>query len=139
MAKLSREELLILLIEECGEVIQAATKCLRFGFDSDHRVNGYGRNDHALSRELGEVAAVCDALRLDRDIAEQSFKTKIQRAEAAKDKYGCVVSSQERITEATGKRPFPSVSPNSEGEQQRDTSGVTAGETARSLHDRQGG
>jgi hypothetical protein len=33
---LTRNDLLILLIEECSEVIQAATKCQRFGFESDH-------------------------------------------------------------------------------------------------------
>ncbi len=54
---LTREELLILLIEECGEVIQAATKCLRFGFDVDHDV-GYGNNRAVLSREVGDLEAI---------------------------------------------------------------------------------
>lgn len=36
----------------------------------------------------------------------------------------------DEIREAAGKRPVPSVSRNTDGEQQHDTTGVTAGETA---------
>lgn len=87
MSKLTRDELLILLIEECGEVIQAATKCLRFGFDADHGV-GYGRNDLMLAKECGELAACCQALDLDQETGEKAFDGKIARAETAKEKYG---------------------------------------------------
>jgi hypothetical protein len=79
------------MIEECGEVIQAATKCLRFGFDSDHGV-GYGRNDLMLAKECGELAACCDALHLDVETAEKAFNEKIARAETAKERYGVAVS-----------------------------------------------
>lgn len=86
--KLTRDELLVLLIEECGEVIQAATKCLRFGYDVDHGV-GYGNNQDVLSREFGDLAAVASYLALD---TGESYKTalygKIKRAEEAKAKYG---------------------------------------------------
>ncbi len=58
MTKLSREELLVVLIEECGEVIQAATKCLRFGFDSAEP--GYGINHIELAKEIGDVCGVAD-------------------------------------------------------------------------------
>ena len=58
MTKLSREELLIVLIEECGEVIQSATKCLRFGFDHDEP--GYGINHIQLAKELGDVLGIAD-------------------------------------------------------------------------------
>ena len=61
---LSREELLVLLIEECGEVIQAATKCLRFGFNVDHGL-GYGNNWRVLSSELGDLLGVVDGLGVD--------------------------------------------------------------------------
>lgn len=70
MAKpLSTDELLILLIEECSEVTQAATKCLRFGYTREWP--GYGRNDARLSRELGEVVALLRELPLD----EGEFQT----------------------------------------------------------------
>lgn len=49
------EELLIILSEECAEVQQAASKCVRFGMDSEHQglINRY-----QLERELGDVMAM---------------------------------------------------------------------------------
>jgi NTP pyrophosphatase (non-canonical NTP hydrolase) len=85
--KLTRDDLLVLLIEECGEVIQAATKCLRFGFEADHGV-GYGRNDLVLAQEVGDLVAVIDALKLDASAMDLTFKAKIAKAEAAKERYG---------------------------------------------------
>jgi hypothetical protein len=85
--ELTREDLLILLVEECGEVIQAATKCLRFGFDVDHGV-GYGLNSQVLSKECGDLQAVMDALPLNALAKMQSQECKITRAQIAKGKYG---------------------------------------------------
>jgi NTP pyrophosphatase (non-canonical NTP hydrolase) len=76
------DELLVLLIEECGEVIQAATKCLRFGFArlEPH----YGINSEILAQEAGDLLGVMDALSLDRDIVEAYRKIKIAKAMRAK-------------------------------------------------------
>jgi hypothetical protein len=87
MAKLTRDELLVLLIEECGEVIQAATKCLRFGYDVDHDI-GYGRNSDVLASECGDLQAVMDELPLNTAAKEQSQYGKIAKAERAKAKFG---------------------------------------------------
>lgn len=87
MASLTRDELLVLLIEECGEVIQAATKCLRFGYDVDHGVD-YGNNKMVLSRELGDLMGVADALPLDEHNLFAMRNSKIDRAETAKAKFG---------------------------------------------------
>jgi|ERR1051325_6666124 hypothetical protein len=84
---LTCDELLILLIEECGEVIQAATKCLRFGFDVDHGV-GYGNNRIVLSREVGDVMAIVAELPLDRAQTKDAKDAKITRAEKSKARYG---------------------------------------------------
>lgn len=93
MARLTREELLVLLIEECGEVVQAATKCLRFGYDVDHGT-GYGNNRDQLAKELGELTAVRDALDIDCTSAFMTgWAEKMRRAEAAKDLYGVAVGS----------------------------------------------
>lgn len=85
-SKLTRDELLVLLIEECSEVIQAATKCLRFGYAVDR---GYGRNDDALAKEVGEASAVIHELRLCYDYMTyfDGFYHKIARAEVTKAKY----------------------------------------------------
>lgn len=87
MTELTRDDLLILLIEECGEVIQAATKCLRFGFDVDHGVD-YGNNRTVLSREVGDLLGIVDALPLDRVNVEITREIKIHKAMQAKAKYG---------------------------------------------------
>ena len=78
----------MLLIEECGEVIQAATKCLRFGYDVDHGVD-YGNNKMVLSREIGDLLGVVDGLPLDHVNIDAMRATKLSRAEATKAKYGC--------------------------------------------------
>lgn len=94
MSDLTRDELLVLLIEECGEVIQAATKALRFGWDVDHGV-GYGNNRDQLAKEMGELTAVRDELELDCGPCQAPFmkgwSDKIKRACEAKALYGAVV------------------------------------------------
>lgn len=81
------EDRLILLIEECGEVIQAATKCLRFGYAQDHRI-GYGKNNEVLSREIGDLLGVIDSIPLIQPLVENARITKMERAEKAKALYG---------------------------------------------------
>jgi hypothetical protein len=52
-----REHLLVCLIEECGEVIQAASKALRFGLDDGYP--GTGRtNVNDIARELDDLDAI---------------------------------------------------------------------------------
>jgi NTP pyrophosphatase (non-canonical NTP hydrolase) len=84
---LTRNDLLILLIEECSEVIQAATKCQRFGFESDHGT-GYGRNDEVLAQEIGDLLGIVDALPLNTAIIGALREQKIAKAEVAKTLYG---------------------------------------------------
>jgi NTP pyrophosphatase (non-canonical NTP hydrolase) len=60
--KLPEEERLVMLIEECGEVVQAATKILRFGYESSYDDGIVNRLK--LEREIGDVCAVL-ALMLD--------------------------------------------------------------------------
>jgi hypothetical protein len=87
MTTLTLDDLLVLLIEECSEVIQAATKCQRFGFDIDSGV-GYGNNRVMLSREVGDLLGVLRAMPLDLDAVALTREAKIGKAEEAKAKYG---------------------------------------------------
>jgi NTP pyrophosphatase (non-canonical NTP hydrolase) len=75
---LTREEKLILLIEECGEVIQAATKCLRFGFDRHEP--GYGINCDVLAKEIGDLEGVIESLPIDSDIVYKFRVNKMAKA-----------------------------------------------------------
>lgn len=57
-------ELLALLAEECGELVQAIGKVLRHGLDSQHPDSGVDNQD-TLEREMGDVRAamilLCEA------------------------------------------------------------------------------
>jgi hypothetical protein len=80
---LTRDELLVLLIEECGEVVQAATKCLRFGYDRNQP--SYGVNSDVLAKEVGDLIGVVDALPLDWNAIAERRKAKVAKATRIKD------------------------------------------------------
>lgn len=63
LVPLTEEELIDLLIEESAEVILAARKCQRFGFERSFP--GYGHNGTRLAEEMGDVHAMLHAI-LDR-------------------------------------------------------------------------
>lgn len=48
------EEMLVVLMEECGEVIKTASKIIRFGEDA--------KNVEELNRELGDLQCMIDLL-----------------------------------------------------------------------------
>lgn len=56
-----RDEALIILAEECAEVIYIVSKSLRFGIDDIHPVTKI-KNRDALVQELGDVAKMIDIL-----------------------------------------------------------------------------
>lgn len=80
------DDLLVLLMEECSEVIKAASKCIRFGYKREQPE--YGQNDKVLSGEIGDLLGVIDALSLDHALIEYCRKRKIAKAAEAKVKYG---------------------------------------------------
>lgn len=59
-----QEHLLVCLMEECGEVIQAASKALRFGLDDDHQSANPDivSPRHYLRKELNDLFAVTGLL-----------------------------------------------------------------------------
>ena len=67
--------LLACLMEEAGEVTQAAGKCLRFGLERHQP--GYGVNDHVLAAEVGDLLGIADALGLSSERIEQHRKAKL--------------------------------------------------------------
>lgn len=50
-------ELLVVLMEECAEVIQAASKLIRFGKEV---YEGYGDNCQVLAMEIGDLLELID-------------------------------------------------------------------------------
>jgi hypothetical protein len=83
---LTLDDKLVLLIEECSEIIKAATKCLRFGYTRNQP--GYGINDEVLAQEIGDLLGVVDALPLDQDLIKMCRDRKIAKAMWAKKLYG---------------------------------------------------
>ena len=57
------KEILIILQEECAEVIQDVAKCFRFGPDQVHLNSADGRTQiQNLEKELGDVMAMIELL-----------------------------------------------------------------------------
>ena len=54
------QEALIILQEECAEVIQAVSKCHRFGLDNAHKSGASQRAN--LEMEVGDMLALVDIL-----------------------------------------------------------------------------
>lgn len=51
-------ELLVILMEECAEVIQAASKMIRFG--KENRPDSCNTNSHELGLEIGDLREMID-------------------------------------------------------------------------------
>lgn len=69
---LAQTERLVLLVEECGEVIQAATKILRYGYDGVYESGVLNR--HQIELEIGDVLAVTDLLIGGDDVDSDSIE-----------------------------------------------------------------
>jgi NTP pyrophosphatase (non-canonical NTP hydrolase) len=72
------EHLLVILMEECAEVAQAASKALRFGLHHDEP--GYGNNRERIRQEYSDLCALADMLGLVRD--QNLIDAKIAKVEA---------------------------------------------------------
>jgi NTP pyrophosphatase (non-canonical NTP hydrolase) len=67
--KLAQLERLSLLIEECGEVIKAAGKVLRHGYDNFDPDDDATSNRLDLQREIGDVLCAIDFLVEAKDLS----------------------------------------------------------------------
>ena len=63
-------EAFLILQEECSEVIQATSKCFRFGIDGEYNDQ---TNRVRLEQELGDVLAMIDILEEHGVISRQSL------------------------------------------------------------------
>lgn len=68
----TEQELLTILMEECGEVIQAASKIIRFGGDNDYNgETGY----QILERELGDLQCIVGLLQDEGRVHPEALNT----------------------------------------------------------------
>ena len=56
----STKEALLILQEECAEVVQATSKCFRFGIDSVHKSGTIHRT--VLEHEVGDLLCMIDIM-----------------------------------------------------------------------------
>lgn len=77
-------EALVILQEECAEVIQEVSKCFRFGMDSVHYKTGLSHKS-MLEMEVGDMLALVDILveqgilnRSGLEIASENKKIKLR-------------------------------------------------------------
>lgn len=64
----AEQERLSILIEECGEVVQAACKILRHGYESDNSGLNRENNRQALERELGDLGHAIRRMEIAADL-----------------------------------------------------------------------
>ena len=58
----AERERLVILMEECSEVVHIAAKVLRHGYESYHPMETEVTNRELLEGEIGQMAAAVDAL-----------------------------------------------------------------------------
>lgn len=61
-----QDELLTVTMEECAEVIQSASKIIRFGYTEDSRFN--------LAKEVGDLLCMVDLLKRDGFISDEEIE-----------------------------------------------------------------
>lgn len=71
---MNQNEILDILQEECGEVVQVVSKCRRFGIDDVHGEDGESNRDR-LTKEVGDLMCMIQLLQEAKivDIAEVMF------------------------------------------------------------------
>lgn len=83
----AQAERLAMLIEECGEVIQAASKVLRHGYENHHPSNNPNQTNRSdLREELNDVIAVHEAMFEANDLPNYGY-SEIKKAWAKKQRY----------------------------------------------------
>lgn len=66
----AEQERLSILIEECGEVIQAACKILRHGYASNHPADPWhGTNRRSLEKEIGHIIHAVSRMENSNDLS----------------------------------------------------------------------
>ena len=80
-----QEYLLVILSEECAEVIQEVSKVLRFGPNGSHP-KYIGTNKERLNNEIGDLIGIISMLR-DEGIVEENFEKKVLSKMSKVEKY----------------------------------------------------
>jgi NTP pyrophosphatase (non-canonical NTP hydrolase) len=85
-------EILRILQEECAELIVIASKCCRFGFDSNHPVSG-SNNLEELTQEAGDVLELIRLLVLEGVIQIEDLQKAMPKKNEKLHKYSSIFES----------------------------------------------
>lgn len=90
-------EVMNILSEECAEVIQAISKCHRFGIDNMKPGQGKTNREH-LEEEVGDLLAMIDILTgdetLSRSMIHQAAERKIDKLKQWSTVYATAMDSK---------------------------------------------
>ena len=75
-----QNEVMLITLEECAEVIQAISKVFRFGIDSVH--NGVSNKEH-LEEEVGDLLCMIEMM-MENDILSRGIVAEAKFAKRAK-------------------------------------------------------
>lgn len=75
-----QNEVMLIALEECAEVIQAISKVFRFGIDSVH--NGVSNKEH-LEEEVGDLLCMIEMM-MEQDILSRGVVAEAKFAKRAK-------------------------------------------------------
>ena len=89
MSMTKLEEVLTITQEEAAEVIQAISKCRRFGLDNSHKDGGTQKDN--LTREVGDIYCMlellCEHAELDPEFVRRSTENKRSKLHLWSDIY----------------------------------------------------
>jgi len=90
-----QDEILTILIEECAEVIQAATKIKRFGLDSNNQgINEHDNHIH-MSMEVGDLMAMIKLSEDNGIIDSQTVRNSATQKLYKLDKFSTYIKSKD--------------------------------------------
>jgi len=88
-------EILDILQEECAEVIQAISKCRRFGMDNEY-IKGEGTQREHLVQELGDVRLLIELLHAHQLFTEKEIKEAGTRKSIKLSKWSTIYENQSK-------------------------------------------
>lgn len=83
-------ETLIILQEECAEVIQSVSKIFRFGFESCYPTEDSATTRECLTMELGQLLCMIGLLVEQKVISEQDMLTAMEAKKIKLEKWSSI-------------------------------------------------
>lgn len=94
-----RDHLLVILMEECAEVAQRASKALRFGLDEiEPDQEEEETNAQRLSREFADLRAAWELLLDDCAVSDGPMNVRVQRKKTKVEKFLLYSREQGRLS-----------------------------------------